>query len=87
MVIHDSPNRRFIIDDPKGLCFLEYEEKDGICRVIHTIVPPQLGGQGLAAQLAQAFYQWVSENHIPFASDCSYMTAWLKRHKITDVQP
>ena len=82
MVIHDSPHHRFIIDDPQGLCYLEYEDRDGTLWVIHTVVPKALGGRGLAGELADAFYRWVSENRYPFASDCSYMTAWLKRHRI-----
>ena len=34
------------------------------------------------AKLAETFYRWASENHHPVKSDCSYMTAWMKRKKI-----
>lgn len=82
MITHNTKTHRFEIEYPEGTAYLEYEDKDGVVTVLHTIVPDALSGQGIAASLAKAFYDWVSENHYPMKSDCSYMTAWLKRNKI-----
>ncbi len=82
MIRHNIEAHKFELEDPKGTSYLEYTVEDGTITVIHTIVPDALSGQGIAAKLAKAFYDWVSQNHLTFRSDCSYMTAWLKRHKI-----
>ena len=82
MIIHNEKAHRFEIEYPEGTAYLEYTENDGVITVIHTMVPDALSGRGIAAKLAEAFYAWVSENHYPLKSDCSYMTAWLKRNKI-----
>ena len=78
MITHNTKTHRFEIEYPEGTAYLEYEDKDGVV----TVLPDALSGQGIAARLAKAFYDWVSENHYPMKSDCSYMTAWLKRNKI-----
>ena len=83
VVIHDMQEHRFKIEDPKGLCYLEYsEDGNNQFTVLHTIVPDELSGRGLAAQLAQAFYDWLRSNNYSMKSECTYMDAWLKRKKI-----
>ena len=83
VVIHDMQEHRFKIEDLKGLCYLEYsEDGNNQFTVLHTIVPDELSGRGLAAQLAQAFYDWITSNNYSMKSECTYMDAWLKRKKI-----
>ncbi len=83
MITHDTKAHMFEINYLEGRAYLEYTEDNGTVTVIHTIVPEALGGRGIAASLAEAFYRWASENRHPVKSDCSYMTAWMKRNKIT----
>lgn len=83
MITHNEDLHMFEINYPEGRAYLEYTEDNGTVTVIHTIVPKALGGRGIAASLAEAFYRWASENRHPVKSDCSYMTAWMKRNKIT----
>ncbi|MGN0953940.1 GNAT family N-acetyltransferase [Dialister sp.] len=82
MITHNETDHIFEINYPEGKAYLEYTDDHGLVTVIHTIVPDALAGQGIAARLADAFYRWASENHYTIQSDCSYMTAWMKRHKI-----
>ncbi len=79
MVTHEKETHRFIIEKPEGTCYMEYTLQDMTCTVLHTVVPKALSGQGLAGQLAQACYDWAMANHYTLHSECSYMTAWLKR--------
>lgn len=82
MIIHEKENHRFVLPKPEGLCCLEYNLEGTLCTVIHTVVPDSLSGQGLAGQLAQAFYDWASSQGFSVHSDCSYMTGWMKRKGI-----
>ena len=79
MILHSQENHRFQIKKPEGLCYLEYAIDGNRCTVLHTVVPDALSGQGLASQLAQAFYDWAHGASYIILSDCSYMTAWMKR--------
>lgn len=81
MVTHDIKNHKFKIESLKGLSCLEYDLTGHIFTVLHTIVPATLSGKGLAAQLAEAAYSWAVKNRYTVRSDCTYMTAWMKRHE------
>lgn len=83
MVQHDIQNHKFIIDNPEGLSWLEYTEEERSVTVLHTVVPKALSGRGLASQLAAAVMAYTQSQSKGILSECSYMTAWLKRHSGT----
>ena len=80
MVTHDKAEHKLKIEDQRGTSYLEYEESGQAVTVLHTVVPDALSGRGLAAQLAEAVFQYARNEHKSIRSECSYMTAWLKRH-------
>lgn len=79
-MLHDKENCRFTIPAPEGASYLEYKTESGTLTVLHTVVPPALGGRGIAASLAEAAAAYAEAEGLVLASDCSYMTAWMKRH-------
>ena len=66
MVTHDIKNHKFKIESLKGLSCLEYDLTGHVFTVLHTIVPA---------------YSWAVKNRYTVRSDCTYMTAWMKRHE------
>ena len=88
VVIHDMQEHRFKIEDPKGLCYLEYsEDGNNQFTVLHTIVPDELSGRGLAAQLAQAFYDWIRSNNYSMKSDApTWMHGSSAKRLKSDIQ-
>lgn len=80
MVHHDPTTCKFTIENPEGTSWLEYKEDADAVTVLHTVVPKVLSGRGLAGQLADAAWTYTKEQHKAIRSECSYMTAWLKRH-------
>lgn len=82
MVQHDEQNHVFTIENPEGTSRLEYTEDDQSVTVLHTVVPEQLSGRGLAGQLAAAAMAYTQQQGKAIHSECSYMTAWLKRHPV-----
>ena len=74
MVTHDIKNHKFKIESLKGLSCLEYDLTGHVFTVLHTIVPAALSRKGLA-------YSWAVKNRYTVRSDCTYMTAWMKRHE------
>lgn len=83
MIIHDEKNHKFRLDSPEGESYLEYSRDGKTITALHTIVPDALSGRGIAGSLATEFYKWVSDNGYILKSECSYVSAWLKRKKIT----
>lgn len=79
MVTHDIENHKFKIENPEGLSYLEYSLTGQTFTVLHTTVPAELSGKGLAAQLADTAYNWAIKNEYEVRSECTYMTAWMKR--------
>ena len=47
-VIHDEKVDRFEVFESGQIAYLQYDEKNGVLDILHTIVPPQLEGQGIA---------------------------------------
>ena len=48
--------------------------------LIHTEVPPELGGRGIAAALARFVLEDARASRIPVTVKCPYITAYLARH-------
>ncbi len=46
----------------------------------HTIVPPELGGRGLATQIVQFALNWARERGIKVRPDCSFVRAYMDKH-------
>jgi uncharacterized protein len=46
----------------------------------HTLVPPEIGGRGVAAQLVAALVQDAREQGFKIVPQCSYVAAAFQRH-------
>ncbi|HEY9257280.1 GNAT family N-acetyltransferase [Chitinophaga sp.] len=47
---------------------------------IHTEVPPELEGKGIAGQMAKYVLEYARENHLKVKPYCPYVNAYMKRH-------
>lgn len=60
--------------------YVTYIIRDGKLDIRHTIVPPEIGGRGVAAQLVKATYDYALKHHLQPIATCSYAVVWLQRH-------
>ena len=60
--------------------YVTYIIRDGKLDIRHTIVPPEIGGRGIAAQLVKATYDYALKHHLQPIATCSYAVVWLQRH-------
>ena len=44
--------------------YVTYIIRDGKLDIRHTIVPPEIGGRGIAAQLVKATYDYALQHHL-----------------------
>lgn len=80
-VIHDEQQQRFFIQLAGDAAQLRYQWLDAkTVEAYSTYVPPEQRGQGLADQLVQGLYDWVSDRQLKLVPSCSYVASWMKRH-------
>ena len=80
---HDAASRRFAIEVDGHLGYLEYERDGGTMAITHTIVPPAIGGRGIAAALVQAALVHARAMGWRVRPSCSYVRSWMRRHPET----
>lgn len=61
---------------------LHYElDADGRFVITHVEVPEHLRGGGIAARLTEAALLYADQNKLEVVPECSYVAAYLKRHR------
>ena len=59
---------------------LTWTEHNGVRAAEHTLVPPEIGGRGVAAKLVEALVEDAREQGFKIDPQCSYVAAAFKRH-------
>ncbi|MEG2150643.1 MAG: GNAT family N-acetyltransferase [Bacteroidaceae bacterium] len=80
-VIHDNKVNRFEIFESGQIAYLQYEEKEDTIDFVHTFVPKQLEGQGIANALAEAGLNYAKREQLKVIPSCSFIKTYVERHK------
>lgn len=77
---HDSAAGRFTttVDGHQG--HVKYERDGDVLVITHTVVPPQIGGRGIAGKLVRAAFEHARDQGWKVRTVCSYAAAWVLRH-------
>ena len=79
--IEHQPEQKLFKTEVEGrTAFVQYRLLNGGLDISHTIVPRPLEGQGIAAALVKAAYDYAVANGLKPKATCSYAVAWLQRH-------
>ncbi|HEX7631144.1 MAG TPA: GNAT family N-acetyltransferase [Lacunisphaera sp.] len=68
-----------VVDGHRAVC--DYELSEGKMIFTHTFVPPELRGRGVAEQLVRAALADARKNGRKVVPACSYVAAFIQRHK------
>ncbi len=71
---------RFEIERNGHIAYLEYSLANKILQLIHSEVPPQLRGHGLASELAKSALDWARENGVKVDVICPSVAAYIEKH-------
>ncbi len=77
---HDAPSSRFVttIDGQQG--YVEYERHGDRLVLTHTVVPPAIGGRGIAGELVKATLDFARNEGLKVVPQCSYAAGWIDKH-------
>lgn len=64
----------------KAIGRLTWVLRGGVRVADHTLVPPEIGGRGVALKLVEALIADAREHHFRIEPECSYVDAQFKRH-------
>lgn len=79
-IAHEQTRRRFTTEVDGQAGYLEYERAGDVMVITHTIVPPAIGGRGIAGRLVQAALAHARDTGLKVDPQCSYADAWMRRH-------
>jgi predicted GNAT family acetyltransferase len=60
--------------------FIDYKQKDDKIYLIHTEVPVELEGKGVASAIVEKAFNYIEENNLKLIPLCVYVASYLKRH-------
>ena len=60
--------------------FIEYEESPNRIALLHTEVPKELEGHGVAAALVEKTFHYIEEHNLRLLPYCPYVASFLRRH-------
>lgn len=80
-VRHHVAASRFEVEIDGRLAVAEYEKREGVMTMTHTLVPPELRGRGLAEKLVRAALEHARAEKLRVVPACSYVATFIQRHK------
>lgn len=80
-IVHHKDKKTFTTTVDGHSAYVEYRlTDDNALDILHTIVPREIGGRGIAAALVQAAYDYARKAGLKPVATCSYAAVWLQRH-------
>lgn len=80
VVRHDEAAQRFVVDLDGHRGELDYELDGGVMRLVHTGVPEQIGGRGVAGNLVRNALDFARARGYKVRPECAYAAQWMQRH-------
>ena len=78
---HDNEARnRFELDVGGTIAFVTYRKTPDTITLEHTIVPPELGGQGVGSKLARATLDAVRAQGRKLIVECKFIQGYMRKH-------
>jgi predicted GNAT family acetyltransferase len=77
---HNPASMRFQATVDGMLCRADYRMHGNTLMLVHTEVPRQLEGRGIASALVREAFNYAQGSGLDVLPVCSYVRAWVQRH-------
>ena len=77
---HDAAGQRFVANVDGVEAELEYEQRGPLLCLVHTGVPPAIGGRGVGGDLVRSALDYARSKGLKVVPSCSYAAAFIDRH-------
>ncbi len=72
---------RFEAQIGNSLGFVEYKLDRNLLTLVHTEVPPELGGQGVGAKIVRSALDFAKDNWLKVVPECPFVARYIERHE------
>lgn len=79
-VINNEKESRFETDENKNISFLHYSISGHSISLLHTEVPDESGGKGVASALTEYAFKYAADNRLKVNIYCAFVAAYVKKH-------
>jgi predicted GNAT family acetyltransferase len=79
-VVNNEAARQFEMTVDGHVAFLRYAKSGNRIELIHTEVPPALGGRGVGGTLAKAALDYAQQAGLRVIATCPFVRKYLERH-------
>jgi predicted GNAT family acetyltransferase len=75
-----SEGRFTLVDDGVEAELVYRRDDAGQITILHTGVPPAIGGRGIAGELVRTALDWAKAEGLKVHLACSYSKTWVAKH-------
>jgi uncharacterized protein len=79
-VRNDPARNRYELEVEGHVAFIQYSLKPGVITLIHTEVPPELGGKGVGTALVRGALEDVRRQGLKVVVKCSFIRGFMGKH-------
>jgi len=79
-IINNNAKHRYELAVDGHIAATYYRLADGVITFIHTEVPPELGGKGIASKLIQGALDQVRAEGLKVIAQCPFVKAFIDKH-------
>ena len=80
IVVNNKTRHRYELTVEGHIAATYYSLADGVITFIHTEVPPELGGQGIASTLIRGALDQVRADGLKVIAQCPFVKAFIEKH-------
>ncbi len=80
MINLDETSGQFTFTSGAATGVLQFRRRADRMIIIHTVVPPELEGQGVGGKLVLAAIEHAASHHLTVVPICPFARAWLRSH-------
>ncbi len=79
-IVNNERQEQFQAAVDGEIAYMEYRLKDEMIVLMHTAVPEELSGKGIATALAVFAFQYAKEKRLKVKVYCPFVLTFVKRH-------